>query len=255
MVSTVNAGQNVSAKVHVVNQSKQLGQAVAAQLSVSLAAVVGSSPIYSNTQDYSFAAGEAHDFVFPFSIPGDASGAGSVVALLLDPNGNQLGMGSLDIQVGQAQLTFSAPTVLVIPNPGTDVNSQYANYAAQVSVVVKNNTNAPVTRKISCFSGDINGKRGWYAVSGYTTIQGDVYLTGSTVYDLPVTLNPGESQTLVNPNLVTSSDPAYNGNINLPFFNSVNPDSWLGGWNHSFYFQDDLGNKSHTVTTSIADKP
>ncbi len=99
MTVNLTAGQSYTAKVHVTNVSTQLGQPIAAQLSVSLAAVVGSSTIVSSQQSYLFAASESHDFTFPIAVPSGASGVGVIAALLLDPTGNWLASASLDIQV------------------------------------------------------------------------------------------------------------------------------------------------------------
>jgi len=99
MIANLTAGQSYTAKVRTQNISTQLGQPVAAQLTVVLAAVVGSTTLISTQQSYNFAAGESHDFDFPIAVPANVSGVGVISAVLNDPSGNQLGSASLDISV------------------------------------------------------------------------------------------------------------------------------------------------------------
>jgi len=80
--------------------STKAGVPVAAPLTVNIAAMVNSQVIMEDSEVYGFAADETHTFEFSMTVPvGTGGKAGAVVAEVLDPNGNKLADGSLDVAI------------------------------------------------------------------------------------------------------------------------------------------------------------
>ncbi|MBA7560641.1 hypothetical protein ES708_02270 [subsurface metagenome] len=93
-------GEIYTVKATTTNMSTKAGVPVAATLAVNITAVVDSQTILDNSAVYGFAAGETQTFEFTMAVPMGAGGkAGAVVAEVLDPSGNKLADGSLDIDI------------------------------------------------------------------------------------------------------------------------------------------------------------
>ncbi|MBA7560640.1 hypothetical protein ES708_02269 [subsurface metagenome] len=100
MAAQLTEGETYLVKATTTNMSTKAGVPVAATLAVNITAVVDSQTILDNSDAYEFAAGQTHTFEFPMAVPVGAGGkAGMVVAEVLDPDGNRLAYGSLDISV------------------------------------------------------------------------------------------------------------------------------------------------------------
>ncbi|GAI62284.1 unnamed protein product, partial [marine sediment metagenome] len=92
------------------NMSTKAGVPVAAVLTVNIAAVVDSQTILEDSEVYGFAAGETHTFEFSMTVPvGTGGKAGAVVAEVVDPSGNKLADGSLDVVVAVVDFVYSDP--------------------------------------------------------------------------------------------------------------------------------------------------
>ena len=93
-------GEIYTVKATTTNMSTKAGVPVAATLAVNITAVVDSQTILDNSAVYGFAAGETQTFEFTMAVPMGAGGkAGAVAADVLDPDGNKLADGSLDISI------------------------------------------------------------------------------------------------------------------------------------------------------------
>lgn len=115
-------GETYLIRATTANMSKRAGVPVAAALTISIAATVNSQVILGGTEVYGFAAEEVHTFEFPMNIPIGAGGkSGAITAEVLDPNGNKLADGSLDIliaSIGVAEFAYvSNIRFTQIPNP------------------------------------------------------------------------------------------------------------------------------------------
>lgn len=100
MAAELTEGTTYVVKATTTNFSTKAGVPVAAVLTVNIAAVVDSQTILDDSEVYEFAAEETHTFEFTMGVPIGAGGkAGVVVAEVLDPSGNKLAEGSLDISI------------------------------------------------------------------------------------------------------------------------------------------------------------
>lgn len=113
MANQLQVGQTYTIKASVNNTSTKLGAPVAATLAVSVVAAVGSQILMSQKAQYDFSAGGSHDFSFDFTVPSSAAGqVVTVVGVLSDPSGNQLGndQGNYQVATGSpvnlGQVTF-----------------------------------------------------------------------------------------------------------------------------------------------------
>lgn len=100
MPAELSEGETYTVKATTTNMSTKAGVPVAATLTINIAAVVNSQAILEDTKVYGFAAEETHTFEFPMAVPmGAGNKAGAIYAEVLDPNGNKLADGSLDISI------------------------------------------------------------------------------------------------------------------------------------------------------------
>ena len=100
MPAELTEGSTYLIRATTINMSTKAGVPVAATLTVNIAAVVNSQGIMEDSEVYGFAADETHTFEFSMAVPmGTGGKAGAVVAEVLDPNGNKLADGSLDIVI------------------------------------------------------------------------------------------------------------------------------------------------------------
>ncbi len=107
-------GEIYTVKATTTNMSTKAGVPVAAMLTVNIAAVVDSLTILDDSAVYGFAAGQTQTFEFTMAVPIGAGGkAGAVVADVLDPDGNKLADGSLDIDIAAV-----GPVILNGDRPG-----------------------------------------------------------------------------------------------------------------------------------------
>lgn len=119
---------------------------------------------------------------------------------------------------------------------------------AWVSVVATNNTGVTLTRLIQCHADHPgNDPRDGLPFGPYVRYFDGRGPDGLARYKLPVTLAPGESTVIVSPGAF-----APGGNTgamaNQPFYP-------YGQGSHTFYFQDDLGNRSPVVTGTFPVPP
>jgi len=110
MAAELTEGETYTVRATITNLSTKAGAPVAAVLTVNIAGVVDSQTILDDSAVYGFAASEVHAFDFTLSVPiGTGGKTGAIVAEVLDPNGNKLADGSLDVII--------APVGLLL-NPG-----------------------------------------------------------------------------------------------------------------------------------------
>ena len=117
MPAELTEGSTYLIKATTTNMSTKAGVPVAATLTVNIAAEVNSQIIMEDSKVYGFAAEETHTFEFSMAVPmGTGGKAGAVVAEVLDPNGNKLADGSLDVVIQPVIVvpTFLAGTILDI---------------------------------------------------------------------------------------------------------------------------------------------
>ena len=126
MPAELTEDETYTVKATTTNMSTKAGVPVAAPLTVNIAAVVNSQVILQDSEVYGFAAEETYTFEFSMAVPmGTGGKAGAVVAEVLDPNGNKLADGSLDVVI----LPVTANLLL---NPGFEDAFEhwtaYSNY-------------------------------------------------------------------------------------------------------------------------------
>lgn len=130
MAAELTEGSTYVIKATTTNMSTKAGVPVAATLTVNIAAVVDSQTILQGSEVYGFAAEETHAFEFPMAVPmGTGDKAGAVMAEVLDPSGNKLTDGSLDVVI--------VPVGLLL-NPGFETGSLspwvfWTNYGGRCS--------------------------------------------------------------------------------------------------------------------------
>lgn len=114
MPAELTEGEIYTVKATATNMSTKAGVPAAAVLTINIAAVVNSETLLEDSATYEFAAGEIHTFEFPLCVPLGAGGkAGAVAAVVLDPSGNKLADGNLDIVIVAA-----GPAIINGDRPG-----------------------------------------------------------------------------------------------------------------------------------------
>jgi len=111
MAAELTEGSTYLVKATTTNMSTKAGVPVAAPLTINIAAAVNSQVIMEDSEVYGFAADETHTFEFSMAVPmGTGGKAGAVMAEVLDPNGNKLADGSLDVVIAPVTEPWVSPT-------------------------------------------------------------------------------------------------------------------------------------------------
>jgi len=183
MTTNLTAGQSYTVTARVTNKSTKSGQPVGAQLSVSLAAVVGSTTIASGQQSYAFAANESHDFTFPIDVPVGASGAGVITAAVLSPTGTQLASASLNISIlslasEAAPIVFTSATISPFA-----VQAQSGWWGTSYYGIAQMTINWNAAHRVPEVDGSGNGsiQVSWQLTKGAATVQGSYSTTPQAV--------------------------------------------------------------------------
>lgn len=179
MTTNLTAGQLYTVTARVTNTSTRSGQPVGAQLSVSLAALVGSSTIASGQQSYLFAANESHDFTFPIAVPSSASGSGIITAALLAPTGNALASAILEIRVSSAApIVFTSATISPFA-----VQAQSGWWGTSYYGVAQMTINWNAARRVPEVEGSANGniRCSWQLTKGAAVVSGSYSTTPQAV--------------------------------------------------------------------------
>ena len=180
MTAQLAEGGTYTVKATTTNMSFKAGVPVGATLTVKITAVVNSQTILEDLMVYNFAAGETKTFEFPMTIPAGTDGMlGAVVAEALDPDGNKLADGSLDIEI-QAVTAEWAFTNMRCHTESSGIG---AWRMAVTQATITNIGNSTVTKTVSQYH------REYYMGWGAWSLR----------KQLEITLAPGQSYNWISP--------------------------------------------------------